>query len=420
MRQRLLDLIRCPVCGGGPFLLTVLRDEHHPIPSDHPLRESDPDGDREIVEAVLRCPDCARWYAVREGIPDLVRDGLRDTQEELGLLERHRDHLPADLLEEGPPFNLRHREVTRTADEIRMIEEGRYWGEFMLAYWDIGDLSIFDSRALGTHPPFYGQGVVETDNRDRYRRLGIWPDHLEYLLFSSWMDDWRGARALDVGCGGGQYGLEAARRGLDVIGIDPSRRAMELARLHARNTGAEIQFVRADPAHPPFRRLAFDVLMAKASLHHIPDVGAVLDRLDTLLVPGGLVAAYEHIGHSPRRKRVMDWLIPRLIPPIQRRYGMTTVPPVLLHESPNEDAAMSDVEPQLHRLFTPLYSIREIFLYFDAEQLVYFATGKRRFPAWLARVAFRILDNLLLADGEEPEHLVFVGKKPRGRVLSVR
>lgn len=370
--------------------------------------------EREIVEGILRCPDCARWYAVRDGIPDVVRDGIREIDEEIEFLEHHRDRLPPEIAESGAPINLQRRTTVRTEEDERMIGEGRYWGEYMEAYWDLGDRSIFDCRVLSTHPAFYGQGVLERDDRDRDRRLGVWPNHLEFFLFSSWMGDWGGARALDVGCGGGQYGLEAARRGLDVVGLDPSRRAMELGRIHALETGAEIQYVRGDPADPPFRPRSFDVFMAKSSIHHFSDVSGVLDRLDKMLRPGGLVAVYEHIGHSPRRRRIMDWLIPRLIPRIQRRYGQVDVPEILLRESPNEDAGMARVEPELNRLYLPLYTLHELFLYFDVEQMIYFAFGKRRFPSWVARVMFGMLEKLLLADGEQPEFLVFVGRKPGG------
>jgi len=415
MRLRLLELLCCPVCGGVPLSLTVLREIDHPTPEDHPLRHSDPAGDREIVEGVLRCPGCGRWFCVREGIADLVRDGLREDEAEIAFLESHRDRLPEDLLNSGIPLNLRRRTVERTEEDRHIVGEGRYWGEFMEVHWDVGDRSIFDCRVRSTHPGFFGQGVLEADDRDRTCAVGIWPDHLAHYLFLGWMDDTRGARALDVGCGGGQFGLEAARRGLDVVGLDPSRRAMELGRIHAMQTGAEIQYVRGDPRDPPFPRHTFDVWLAKSSLHHIPEVADVIAGLDERLRPGGLVAVYEHIGHSPRRRRVMEWLQPRLIPRIQRRYGMVEVPEILLRESPNEDAGMSALEPALHRFYVPLHFSHELFLYFDVEQLVYFATGKRRFPAWVTRRLFWIYERLLLADGEQPELLAFVGRKPLRR-----
>jgi 2-polyprenyl-6-hydroxyphenyl methylase/3-demethylubiquinone-9 3-methyltransferase len=42
-----------------------------------------------------------------------------------------------------------------------------------------------------------------------------------------------GARALDVGCGGGILADSMARRGADVLGIDLSTKALRVAQLHA-------------------------------------------------------------------------------------------------------------------------------------------------------------------------------------------
>ncbi len=76
-------------------------DQAHPL-ALHVFAAGDADG---IEEGALVCPACGRWYAILEGVPHLVRDGLRLVEEELDLLERHRERLPAEAAQ-WKPFNL--------------------------------------------------------------------------------------------------------------------------------------------------------------------------------------------------------------------------------------------------------------------------------------------------------------------------
>ena len=51
-------------------------------------------------------------------------------------------------------------------------------------------------------------------------------------------------RALDIGCGEGFYSLYLASLGFDVVGIDLSDRAVELARQNAKRAGLNVSFGR--------------------------------------------------------------------------------------------------------------------------------------------------------------------------------
>ena len=53
-------------------------------------------------------------------------------------------------------------------------------------------------------------------------------------------------RVIDVGCGTGENGLELASRGLDVLGIDASPRAIGAATAKASERGSSAQFLVAD------------------------------------------------------------------------------------------------------------------------------------------------------------------------------
>jgi SAM-dependent methyltransferase len=53
-------------------------------------------------------------------------------------------------------------------------------------------------------------------------------------------------QALDLGCGGGLWAIELARRGWDVTGIDMVPKALDTARERAREAGVDVRFVQGD------------------------------------------------------------------------------------------------------------------------------------------------------------------------------
>jgi SAM-dependent methyltransferase len=54
--------------------------------------------------------------------------------------------------------------------------------------------------------------------------------------------------ALDLGCGGGLWSIELARRGWQVTGVDLVPKALRTARERARKAGVEVRFVQGDIA----------------------------------------------------------------------------------------------------------------------------------------------------------------------------
>ncbi len=97
-----------------------------------------------------------------------------------------------------------------------------------------------------------------------------------------------GARALDVGCGGGLVAEALARAGAAVTGIDLAAGMIEVARLHAAAEGLSIDYRVAAAetlaAHEPD---GFDLLTCMEMLEHVPDPEAMLATLARLVRPGG-------------------------------------------------------------------------------------------------------------------------------------
>ena len=60
----------------------------------------------EIVHGVIICPKCLRWYPIRDEIPEMLPDELREEKDELPFLRKWKDKFPRKTLLEGKPFNL--------------------------------------------------------------------------------------------------------------------------------------------------------------------------------------------------------------------------------------------------------------------------------------------------------------------------
>ena len=98
-----------------------------------------------------------------------------------------------------------------------------------------------------------------------------------------------GLRLLDIGCGGGLLSEPMARLGADVVGADAAARNIPVARLHAEQSGLEIDY-----RHTSAEALAeagerFDVVLNMEVVEHVPDPAAYIAACRSLLKPGGLM-----------------------------------------------------------------------------------------------------------------------------------
>lgn len=98
----------------------------------------------------------------------------------------------------------------------------------------------------------------------------------------------KGARALDVGCGGGLLSESLAAAGAQVIGIDLASAVIDVARLHLLESGLEVDYretsVESLADEMPGQ---FDVVTCLEMLEHVPDPTSVIRACATLLKPGG-------------------------------------------------------------------------------------------------------------------------------------
>lgn len=98
----------------------------------------------------------------------------------------------------------------------------------------------------------------------------------------------RGARVLDVGCGGGLLSEAMAREGAHVTGIDLAPDLIRIAKLHRLESGADVDYrlVAAETLASQAPG-AYDAIVCMEMLEHVPDPASVLRACATLLKPGG-------------------------------------------------------------------------------------------------------------------------------------
>ena len=123
------------------------------------------------------------------------------------------------------------------------------------------------------------------------------PLRLAYVLKTAPLAD---RQVCDVGCGGGILSESMARAGARVLGIDLAQGLLDVAELHALEAGVAVEY-RAVAAETlaAERPGAFDLVTCMEMLEHVPDPGATLRALATLVKPGGDIVV-STLNRNPR------------------------------------------------------------------------------------------------------------------------
>ena len=116
---------------------------------------------------------------------------------------------------------------------------------------------------------------------DWYRtKTGRYVDRTEkWLVFS--MLRTKSGKALDLGCGTGNYTLELERRGFDVIGLDASEGMLKIARSKGLNC------IKGNAYSLPFPDETFDLVLSVTMFEFIHEPEKVLQEVYRVLKPGG-------------------------------------------------------------------------------------------------------------------------------------
>ncbi len=118
-----------------------------------------------------------------------------------------------------------------------------------------------------------------------------------------WIEDQvtlAGRTVVDVGCGGGILSEALSARGAQVLGIDLAGKPLQVARLHALESGAQVEY-QAIAAEELARERPgqFDLVTCMEMLEHVPDPAQTIAACAQLVKPGGL-ALFSTINRNPR------------------------------------------------------------------------------------------------------------------------
>ncbi len=99
----------------------------------------------------------------------------------------------------------------------------------------------------------------------------------------------KGLRFLDIGCGGGLLCEPMTRLGASVVGVDPAERNIEVAKLHAAQSGLQIDYRATTAEALADAGERFDVILNMEVVEHVADVDLFVARTAEMVKPGGLM-----------------------------------------------------------------------------------------------------------------------------------
>lgn len=131
----------------------------------------------------------------------------------------------------------------------------------MKTTWESGDYGVFAKH-------------LESGAIEFFDRLNIEPD----------------TRLLDIACGAGQLTLPAARRGIDVTGLDLAANLVAQAQARAKAEGLTIRIDEGDAEELPYENASFDAVMSLFGAMFAPRPELVASEMLRVCRPGGKIA----------------------------------------------------------------------------------------------------------------------------------
>lgn len=93
----------------------------------------------------------------------------------------------------------------------------------------------------------------------------------------------RDGKYLDIGCGTGNYTVALANSGIDIVGLDPSKKMLE----GARSRSSAITWLEGAAEQIPAKNESFDGIVATLTIHHWSDINASFREIHRVLKPRG-------------------------------------------------------------------------------------------------------------------------------------
>jgi len=203
-----------------------------------------------VEEGLLISGETGRWYPIRNFIPELLPDHLRNFESDLEFLSGLRPILPSSLFDRL----YKQRLFAIRADPG---DAGRDYKQAEMAIATKVD-----------DPHFFGPGQIAPFNPGD-------SEHTIHLirLFSYCLRllqrNWPNKVVLDAGCGYSWTTEWLLKIGFEPIGVDITRTYLDIAT--NRLGGWSPHLVLADTENLPIRSGAMDAVLCYEAFHHIPD-----------------------------------------------------------------------------------------------------------------------------------------------------
>ena len=171
-----------------------------------------------------------------------------------------------------------------------------------------------------------------------------------------------GKKVLDVGCGGGILSEAMAQRGAQVSGIDMGEAPLNVAKLHALESGLEINY-----RQMPVEQLAeqepvsYDVVTCLEMLEHVPDPASVIRACMQLVKPGGKVF-FSTLNRNPKSYAFAivgaEYLL-RLLPAGTHDYAKFIKPSELSQWCREAGLRVTDMTGMVYNPLTRIYKLKD-------------------------------------------------------------
>jgi 2-polyprenyl-6-hydroxyphenyl methylase / 3-demethylubiquinone-9 3-methyltransferase len=99
----------------------------------------------------------------------------------------------------------------------------------------------------------------------------------------------QGLRVLDIGCGGGLLSEPMARMGAEVVGADASATNIEVAKIHAAQSGVQVDYRAVTAEQLAADGENFDIILNMEVVEHVSDVNFFMTTCASMVRPGGLM-----------------------------------------------------------------------------------------------------------------------------------
>ncbi len=128
----MLDILACPIDKNYPLDLIelnvkdlekeFLKENNHPINNEEEQKNIIKQNNRDkvnqeneikdnekvivIIDGILYCKKCSRFYPIIDEIPIMLPDELREKEKDIQFLKKWKDCIPEDILKNSNPWHL--------------------------------------------------------------------------------------------------------------------------------------------------------------------------------------------------------------------------------------------------------------------------------------------------------------------------